>query len=452
MPAQAQARVERILRVGIVQAGRIIEEKLMRRPGSITIGSSIHNTFTILASTLPRSYLLFEVSGHHYTLNFTDAIDGRVSIAGRILTLAQAVKENLAPRRGAGWRLRLTPDSRGKLVLGEVTVLFQFVTPPPLQPRAKLPPSIRGGFVSQLDWNLASCFLVILCLEFGFVAYLRTVDWPHKIAIDQVPDRFARYIVVEKPKPKPKEAGAAKTEDAAKKPEEKKADAKRRESGPKKPVDPEAAARAAAERRARLVEQVSRMGALKILGSRGGTGAVADLIRRGDPGADADRAFANVGGVGVAGAGSMLQGKGGMGGGTAVGIEGLRGVGGPGAVDSGARGSEKEVKGIVKDEAPSVDGTIDAGVIAREIRRRMGAIRACYERELKRNPQLGGKIVVRFVIGANGAVTEAEVESNSMQDDAVAECIVMNIKRFRFAAPEGGSVEVSYPFVFQPSS
>ena len=447
--------VPKVLRVGVVQAGRIIEEKLIRRMESVTIGSSMRNTFTILASTLPRSYTLFEVVGRRYYLNFTEAIDGRVGMEGRIITLAQAVKENLAPRRGSMWRLKLRSGYRGKIVLGEVTVLFQFVVPPPPQPRAKLPASIRGGFIQQMDWNLASCFLFLLCLEFGFVGYLRTVDWPRDIAIDQVPDRFAKYIVIEKPKPKKQDTAgqAKKAEEAAQKTEAESTPRKRAE--PRRPVDPETAARAAAERRARLAEQVSRMGALKILGSKGHGGAVADLINRGDPGADADRAFANVGGVGVASAGAGgagLQGKGGSGTGTAVGIEGLRSVGGPAAVATDSRGGEREVKGIVKDETPSVDGSIDANVIAKEIRRRMGAVRACYERELKRNPKLGGKIVVRFVIGANGAVTEAEIESNSMGDDAVGECIVLNLKRFRFAAPEGGSVEVSYPFVFQPSS
>jgi TonB family protein len=437
--------------VGIVQAGRIIEEKLIGRAEGVSIGTSARNTFTILASSLPRSYTLFEVAAGRTHLLFTDAIDGRISLGGRILTLAQAVKENRAQRRGVGWRLPLSHDARGKLVLGEVTVLFQFVVPPPPQPRARLPRSIRGGFFSDLDWTLANCILVVLCLEAGFIAYLRGTDWPGDVAIDRVPDRFARYIVLERPKPKPKDTSTARTDEAAAKVEEEKAEEQPQKAGPKKQADPEVVARAAAERRARLAEQVSRVGVLKILGSKGGSGAVADLIRGGDPGADADRAFANVGGVGMAAAGTNLQGRG-AGGGTVVGIEGLRGVGGPGAVETGARSGEKEVKGVVRDEAPSVDGTIDAGVIAKEIRRRMGAVRACYERELKRNPQLGGKVVVRFVIGANGAVTEAEIESNTMQDDAVGECIVANIKRFRFPPPEGGSVEVSYPFVFQPSS
>jgi len=448
------AAQRKILRIGVVQAGRIIEERLVRRMESVTIGSSMRNTITILASSLPKSYTLFEVARGRYYLSFTDAIDGRVSIKGRIVSLAQAVKENLAPRAGPVWRLPLSSDSRGKIVLGGVTVLFQFVAPAPPLPRARLPRSIRGGVFQQMDWNLASAFMLVFCLEFGFVTYLRTMDWPRKIAIDQVPDRFAKYIVAEKPKPRRKEETTTGEAEA-------KAEAKTEEAAParqrrsRRPQDPEAVARAAAERRARLAERVSRLGALKILGSRGKGGPIADLINRGDPGADADRAFADIGGVGVASAGSGgagLAGRGGSGAGEAVGIEGLRGVEGPASVDTGARGKEKRVKGIVKSEAPSVDGSIDAGVIARELRRRMGAIRACYERELKRNPRLGGKIVLRFVIGTNGAVREAEIESNTMGDDAVGECIVLNVKRFRFPVPEGGSVEVSYPFVFQPST
>ena len=153
--------VPKILRVGVVQAGRIIEEKLIRHMKDVTIGSSMRNTFTILASSLPKSYTLFEVVGRRYHLAFTEAIDGRVSVDGRIVTLAQAVKENLAPRRGSRWRLKLRSGYRGKIVLGEVTVLFQFVTPPPMQSRAKLPTSIRGGVIQQMDWNLASCFLFL---------------------------------------------------------------------------------------------------------------------------------------------------------------------------------------------------------------------------------------------------------------------------------------------------
>ena len=42
------------------------------------------------------------------------------------------------------------------------------------------------------------------------------------------------------------------------------------------------------------------------------------------------------------------------------------------------------------------------------MRSRLGAIKACYDRALKHNPTLGGKIVVRFEISTVGKVTKGD--------------------------------------------
>ena len=165
------------------------------------------------------------------------------------------------------------------------------------------------------------------------------------------------------------------------------------------------------------------MGVLKILGGKGeGDSAVADLIGKGDISGDADKVFSQVGGVGVAGAGGAgLRGKGTGGGGSMRGGGSLK-AGGPGEVGSGERGGEHVVKGTVKDSAPTdVDGSLDPSIIAKEIRGRLGAIKACYEAGLKRNPNLGGKIQLRFEISQVGKVTSAEIENDTMHDDEVAE-------------------------------
>lgn len=449
----------KILRIGVIQAGHIIEEKLVRRPENVTIGSSTRNTITIFTAGLPRAFTLFERIGNRYLLNFSEAMDGRVSAGDRILPLLQVAEENLARRRGDVWQLPLDESSRGKMVLGEVTLLFQFVTPPPPRPRPQLPPSVRGGLIAQMDWLMASCFMACAVSHLALVIYLRNVDWPKEIAIDQIPDRFVKDIVVERPKPVEKKVDAPQKGPGEEKKEKKAgSDGDAKKSGKKQEVSAEeqavraeAAARAAAERRARLAEELSRVGALKVLGSTGGkTGAVADLLNRGDPGGDADRAFQGVGGVGVAsasGSAGGLAGRGGAGAGRAIGIEGLRTTG-PGAVETGGRAEEKEVKGHVREETPDVDGSLDPNIVAKEVRKRLGAVRTCYERALKRNPQLAGKISVCFTIGATGAVSEARVDADTMGDSEVGDCIVDNVKRWRFPAPDGGSVEVCYPFVF----
>jgi TonB family protein len=86
--------------------------------------------------------------------------------------------------------------------------------------------------------------------------------------------------------------------------------------------------------------------------------------------------------------------------------------------------------------------------VAAVISRRKGAIQSCYERELKKNPNIAGKVVVRFNIGTAGRVTSASVASSSLGAPAVGSCVVSRIKSWRFPKPEGGSVTVTKSFVF----
>jgi TonB family protein len=81
----------------------------------------------------------------------------------------------------------------------------------------------------------------------------------------------------------------------------------------------------------------------------------------------------------------------------------------------------------------------------------MGAVKGCYERALKRNPNLSGKIVLRWTITPSGTVQNVEAE-NDIGDPEVANCIKQLVSRWRFPAPSGGSVDVSIPFVFQASN
>jgi len=442
----------KILRIGIIQNGKIVEERLVRKRESVTIGQSTRNTFVVPASNaLPRTFTIFELTPAGYAINFSDQMDGRVSLGDQVVALP-ALRQGKAQKKGELWHLLLPERSRGKVVIGDVTVLFQFVTPPPVQPRPQLPPSVRSSLMQNLDWMLVAVVAASFIMHFGFVIYLRNIDWPRKPDIEEIPDRFVQMIVpkkVEEPKP----VVAQKEDDKAEEKKEAKKD--KGESKPKAvkpPRDPEAEARAAAERRARLAADVQKMGVLKILGAKGENGSVADLVKGGDVSGDADKVFAQVGGVGVAGAGGGLRSAKGAGGtGSLRGGGSLR-ASGPGEVGTGERGGERAVKGIVKDSAPvDVDGSLDPSVIAREIRGRLGAIKACYEAGLKRNPSIGGKLQLRFEISTVGKVTSAEIENDSMHDDEVASCIKSRVMTWRFPAPAGGSVQFSYPFIFQAS-
>ena len=96
-------------------------------------------------------------------------------------------------------------------------------------------------------------------------------------------------------------------------------------------------------------------------------------------------------------------------------------------------------------------GSLDGDVIRRVFRRRQASIRAVYEKALKRNAKLAGKLVVRVVIGADGRVAKAEIAEDTVGDDDLAQALLAVVRRFRFPKPPGGgTVEVRYPFIFSP--
>lgn len=99
--------------------------------------------------------------------------------------------------------------------------------------------------------------------------------------------------------------------------------------------------------------------------------------------------------------------------------------------------------------ASQVSGRLPPEVIRRVVQRHMASIRLCYEQGLKRNPELAGKVTVRFVIGPDGSVSTASASQSDIGDPAVVACVVQRVRRMAFPQPEGGIVTVSYPFMFK---
>jgi hypothetical protein len=88
--------------------------------------------------------------------------------------------------------------------------------------------------------------------------------------------------------------------------------------------------------------------------------------------------------------------------------------------------------------------------INRIVKSRAGVFRACYQKELNRSPGIGGKIVIKFKIGADGSVQTANPSGGStLSNEAVQSCVSSNVMRLRFP-PKGAIANVTYPFLFSP--
>jgi outer membrane biosynthesis protein TonB len=100
---------------------------------------------------------------------------------------------------------------------------------------------------------------------------------------------------------------------------------------------------------------------------------------------------------------------------------------------------------------PSGDfGGLTADEITLVVRVRAGVFRACYQRELNHTPGIGGKLIIHFKIGGDGAVqrdSPIATSGSTLRNDAVEQCVKANVSRLRFPA-KGGVASLSYPFVF----
>jgi TonB family protein len=85
-------------------------------------------------------------------------------------------------------------------------------------------------------------------------------------------------------------------------------------------------------------------------------------------------------------------------------------------------------------------------VVTRETRR----LKRVYEDWLKRDPQLGGNLKVKFTILPNGSVTSVTIVSSTTGNADFDNAILRYIKRWSFPEVQGANpVEVVYPFVFE---
>ncbi len=95
-------------------------------------------------------------------------------------------------------------------------------------------------------------------------------------------------------------------------------------------------------------------------------------------------------------------------------------------------------------------GSLPAEVVQRIVRQNYGRFRMCYEGGLRGNPNLAGRVAVRFVINRDGAVTHATNAGSDLPDSGVVGCVVGAYYGLSFPAPKDGIVTVNYPIQFSP--
>jgi TonB family protein len=458
----------KVLRVGLFRDKKIVEERIVRRRETVSIGTAAKNHLIIKSGTLPPKlesrFELFQLVGDDYILNFTEDMTGKVALPGGVQKLEHLRETGSARNAGTHYQIKLSDSSRGNIRMGEFTVFFEFVSAPPITPKPQLPAAVQRGFVKNIDWMFTTWVIFSYMLFFGFIIYMENADWEVPRGTEEVPENLARLVfeAPEEPPTVPEEAEPSEGE--GKEEEKEQAEGKKEEKKPTKaegreaPGAPEVGA--TAEGRARLAQEAAAQAEAMLLGALGEEGgALGDVLSGGAVTGNAADVLAEASGVSVASkseAGTLRTRSGG-GSGQQAGLGSLKKSARAGtSAKEGKAVQERAVRGDVGLRSGGDiggSGEFDATLVQRQIKLRIKSITRCYESELRKNPSLAGKVTVTFTIQQRGNVTDAKATENTTGSPAVAECVTRTIGRFRFnPGPDGGSVTFRYPFVFQPQN
>lgn len=421
----------KVLRIGIVQEGRIVAERLMKVGEVVTVGSAPKNTFEITGEGIPPKLELFSPKGSSYLLTVNEGVGGKIQWKDGVRDI-EDLRQNESQKKGDLYQISITEDTKGKVVIGNSTILFQFVPAPPEPLKVAAPVDVKGGWLDEDD----PLFLGLL-MVFSFFAGIFSL-WVHLSPIPEedplaMIDSAADLVVETIALPPPPAETEAPTEDGSKATKTETKVAKAGEAQPKASA-PADASRTSVAQRSLLIQAIG--------GEAGaGAGLAADLL--GDDAASmANLSQALAGASGVASA-------------TAANVGGVRGGGTGGPADArvevgsaggggnglGTTGAAVVRRARVQDDGGEVDAEEgDAGGVAGIIKRNSGRITACTETALKSNPNVKGRVSVTWRI-EQGRVVGAQVVGNQTGDAGLSDCVLRAVRSFRFDASVTATVD-----------
>jgi outer membrane biosynthesis protein TonB len=118
-----------------------------------------------------------------------------------------------------------------------------------------------------------------------------------------------------------------------------------------------------------------------------------------------------------------------------------------------AKGGKRRVRGKVSVKALKsrvrVSGSLSKAEVDKVIGKHWSKISRCYERGLRKSPNLSGKLTVSWKVTSSGKTAQVKQVLSSLGSPQVSQCIMKIIKKLRFPKPKGGAVKIKYPFVFK---
>lgn len=441
-----------------IKQGQKIIERSLKANDKLTIGHSPENDIVVYGEHLPRKHTLIECGRGFCRFYLNKSMRGEIRYGNSRLDLHDLVVQEVLPKRGDFYSLQFPHGRSGHINIGDTVISFLY---------DGADTSLKGmpgyswkkatGKALKHDLLFKVVFLFLLSLEVFFGFTLRNVEIPPPPPPDvaKVPERFAKFVIKQPPK----------------KPETQIASTSGTESGTSDQKEGETKSQKAKKRKTSggggggdAKESIATKGLLGLIGGKGqaaGASSVADFLIDQGLVQELDQLLGRKPLRKGRGRGS---GKGsGIGGGEGTGdeIDDLMNIGLSGGIDdliSDVEGVETvnlTKKSSVNIQAPkqmrgsqAAMGQRSPDEVMAVINSQQGRIQYTYNKYLRKNPDLRGKISLDVTIEANGRISKVVVIESTIDNQDFINDIIRIIRRLKFRPIQEGSITINLPFVF----
>lgn len=448
-PQQSSGQRQRILRIGVLLGGKIVEERLIRERVPVSLGQSMKNTFSIPVEGLPLEFTLFALDEGKYSLRFLDKMDGRISDGGGQVQTLDVLKSRGASNAGGYWSVPIADTARGKLSIGDLTILFQFVTEPPRQPKPMLPASVRGTIADRIDPQLSVILGISIFVHFVVVIFAlfqdlevpgSQADRAYNLTFKQ--ETYSVDLTPPEP-PKPTDAGSAAGSAAApeeKKPETPKPETNKPSTPSSTPSKDQGGGRDTKDSVAMAEEAAAAFA--NVMTGDGPNGKTEGDVSSRRPGGDLGQQIAEVKESGKTvtiggGAGGASRGNGDPKLGTGSGPK----IDAPGGTQSagGGKTTEKSPEGRIQvgQKQTFDDSTLTPDLVLAKIQSAyMAGLKRCYKTYLAKDASARGKVTLDLTVNESGRTVEGK--ASGFPASEVNACITGLMSSWKFPVPKDG--------------
>ena len=433
---------KKFLRIGVFRGKQCLEENVVSKRRTVSIGQDESNTFCILSSAVPQKWNLFvyDSAKDAYTLCVQKSMRGRVVLKNNVsIILDESLKASADVKFvGDNIHIPLTNSSRGRIVLGKINILFQFVHKHDEAAGARLlyePASLKSKIAEIFPRALAYALLFSFLAHIIPLIYIGVQDWP------RVDDLYYMPLAL-----KPVEIKEMEIQEEDEEPPEPEITEDAENALPEvDTAEPEPTPDSGTLSRDELMDQITdkhrEQGAMitaQILGADGGVeGFFADML--GSNAHIADMSDIAAGDIGASASGNLLNqlaaGSGGVGGGL-LGIDSGAGNSGPKVVVDSKKteATRAKVEFKMSSNASEFASAPPAGSkesIESMFKKKQGDIKSCYQRVMNAQGKVTGRFVISIVVGKDGVVMQVKEIENQVGGE-MFNCVRQRIMNWKF--------------------